>query len=117
LSRIEAGRIDLHRAVVSVDEIVLEVIESLRPMAAAKGLELRAAPSSNPPLAFADRDKLQQVLLNLTENAVKFTPPGGCVTITTRPALPFIEVTVKDTGEGIPPRSWARSSTSSSGPA
>ena len=103
LSRIEAGRIDLHRAVVSVDEIVHEVIESLRPMAAAKGLELRAAPSGNPPFAFADRDKLQQVLLNLTENAVKFTPPGGCVTVTTRPALPFIEVTVKDTGEGIPP--------------
>jgi signal transduction histidine kinase len=125
LSRIEAGRIELHRSTISVSEVLQEVAEGLRPMALAKGLELLVASSPTPLLAFADRDKLHQVLINLTENALKFTPAGGRVSLSARalpsmagdgePTLwgegspeprevdrPWIEVTVEDTGEGIP---------------
>lgn len=84
LSRIEAGRIELHRTAVPVAEIMQEVVESLRPMAAQKGVELSMVPVGFPLLAFADRDKLQQILINLVENAVKFTASGGRVTVTAR---------------------------------
>jgi signal transduction histidine kinase len=133
LSRIEAGRIELHRTTVDLTEIIQEVADSLRPMALEKGLELSLPPSPEPFLVFADRDKLQQILINLTANALKFTPSGGSVNISTRahtsddgppvrrsdgteaPGMPngrpaeppnlrrFVEVSVADTGEGIPP--------------
>ncbi len=118
LSRIEAGRIELHRTVVSLREICHEVVETLRPVAAQNGLELMVAPDASSALAFADRDKLQQVLINLVGNGLKFTPSGGRVTVTAHPsgdppAAPspdspnpdprFLEVAVEDTGPGIPP--------------
>ena len=89
LSRIEAGRIELHRTKVGVAEVIQDVVDSLRPMAVEKGLELSLVPSGTDFFVFADRDKLQQVLINLTGNAVKFTPSGGRITISARlvPAL------------------------------
>jgi signal transduction histidine kinase len=147
LSRIEAGRIELHRTTVDVAEVIQDVLDSLRPMAAEKGLILSVVPSHIPLFVFADRDKLQQVLINLTGNAVKFTPSGGCITLSTQsiaapedqgstsvgapvplrlgdfapppPGSPaallpaasspqqFVEVSVADTGEGIPPEELA----------
>jgi signal transduction histidine kinase len=135
LSRIEAGRIELHRTKMDVAEAIHDVAESLRPMATEKGLDLIVASSPSPLFVSADRDKLQQVLINLAGNAVKFTPHGGAITVSARavaaPAdqqatgheasastlpgsaapLPlgasapqrFVEVSVADTGEGIPP--------------
>ena len=89
LSRIEAGRIELHRTKVGVADVIQDVVDSLRPMAVEKGLELAVVPSASDFFVFADRDKLQQVLINLTGNAVKFTPSGGRITISARlaPAL------------------------------
>jgi signal transduction histidine kinase len=127
LSRIEAGRIELHPSVVSVHDLLHEVVDGLRPMATAKGLELSLALGESPALAFADRDKLQQILINLADNAVKFTPAGGRVTLsarnvnwsrsqvvdssrpidhlTTRPVDEgeVVEVIIEDSGPGIPP--------------
>ena len=104
LSRIEAGRVELRRTPVPVQPIIQEVAENLLPMAAGKGLSLMAVPADAAPLlAFADRDKLQQILINLIENATKFTPTGGCITVSARDAgKQFVEIAVEDTGEGIP---------------
>jgi signal transduction histidine kinase len=134
LSRIEAGRIELYRTKVEVAQVIQDVVDSLRPMAVEKGLNLSVVPSETVFVVFADRDKLQQVLINLTGNAVKFTPSGGAITISMRSvaaaaselpipdntaALPTgspapqrlcapaplqcVEVSVADSGEGIPP--------------
>jgi two-component system sensor histidine kinase/response regulator len=127
LSRIEAGRTELQRSRIAVDEVMQEVLEALRPMAAEKDLTLAAVPPPEPALAFADGDKLHQILLNLAGNAVKFTPAGGRVTLSTRlvdsrdgepvdsslPMRPsthspvdqsirWVETTIQDTGPGIP---------------
>jgi signal transduction histidine kinase len=104
LSRIEAGRVELRRTPVPVQRIIQEVAENLLPMAAGKGLSLVTIPTdATPLLVFADRDKLQQVLINLIENATKFTPTGGCITVSVRNAgEQFVEIAVEDTGEGIP---------------
>lgn len=84
LSRIEAGRVELHPTALSVGDLLQEVAEGMRPMAAQKGVELAVLPPATPSLAFADRDKVQQVLINLVENAVKFTPSGGRIGISAR---------------------------------
>jgi signal transduction histidine kinase len=118
LSRIEAGRVELHPTAISVGDIMQEVAEGLRPMAVQKGVELAVLPPASPGAVFADRDKLQQVLINLVENAVKFTSSGGRVSVTARqgsgaadqsvsggltPEPHFLEFSVEDTGQGIPP--------------
>ncbi len=124
LSRIEAGRVELRPAAVRVDELIREVLDGLHALALGNEVELAAPPGDQPALAYADRDKLAQVLINLTENAIKFTPPGGRVTVTTRKlggeearkllsvqasqpssilAGELLEIVVADTGEGIPP--------------
>jgi signal transduction histidine kinase len=117
LSRIEAGRIELRPTMVSVSEILQEVAEGLRPMAAQKAVELAVAPTGSLAPAFADRDKLQQVLINLVGNAVKFTPSGGRVSLIARQGSAAgdqgVEIAVEDTGEGFHPKSSQPSSTSS----
>ncbi len=84
LSRIEAGRIELHLTAVDLADVIQDVVDSLRPMAAEKGLELSVVASPTAFVVHADRDKLQQVLINLAGNAVKFTPSGGAITISTQ---------------------------------
>jgi signal transduction histidine kinase len=104
LSRIEAGRVELHPAPVPLAELFRELAEGLRPMAAAKALRLEITPGPTPLRALADRDKLHQVLTNLVGNAVKFTPEGGRIRLGARPApAGQVEVSVEDSGEGIPP--------------
>ena len=130
LSRIEAGRIELHRTNVGVLELIQEVVESLRPMASEKGVDFVVSPIASPLVVFADRDRVQQVLINLTGNAVKFTPNGGRITLsahaapslsvstganapgqgpatTVEPVQRDVEISVEDTGEGIPPEELA----------
>jgi two-component system phosphate regulon sensor histidine kinase PhoR len=64
------------------------------------------------PLLIGDGDRLQQVLINLADNAVKYTPPGGTVTIAAQSlpngGAPVVEVTVTDTGSGIPAQELPR---------
>ena len=94
LSRIEAGRVDLRPTALSVGDLLQEVAEGMRPMAAQKGVELAVLPPAPPALAFADRDKIQQVMINLVANAVKFTPPGGWVGVSAR--------TLSSNTQGVP---------------
>jgi signal transduction histidine kinase len=74
----------------------------MRPVAADKGVELLSACSLEPLTAKADPDQLDRMLMNLTSNAVKFTPTGGSVTLRAARKDGDVELIVRDTGIGIP---------------
>jgi two-component system sensor histidine kinase BarA len=103
LARIEAGQMVFYLERLCAREIAAEVLEMLQPLAVEKGIELSLEGSTTGAMVRADRDRLHQVLLNLTHNAIKFTPPGGavCVRVEEQPAQE-VAITVEDTGVGIP---------------
>jgi signal transduction histidine kinase len=104
LSRIEAGRMDLHLSSVSVPELVSDVVESLQPVAREKGITIRQQQETSLPFLQGDWDKLHQVLTNLLHNAIKFTPPNGQVLVALENRNDeWMELCVADTGRGIPP--------------
>jgi signal transduction histidine kinase len=104
LSRIEAGKIDLKPAQLSLVTLAREVTEIMRPMAAEKLISLEVASLDAPVSAWVDRDKIIQVLMNLIGNAVKFTPPDGKVTVAIeKNGNGWVQVSVADTGPGILP--------------
>jgi signal transduction histidine kinase/DNA-binding response OmpR family regulator len=108
-SKIEAGRMDLEAAPFEIREVVESVVELVGPPAARKGIEVAAESSPDtPPIAIGDGSRLRQILLNLLNNAVKFTDQGEVVVsvapvATERPGRHRFHVAVRDTGIGIPP--------------
>jgi PAS domain S-box-containing protein len=102
LSRIESGKMDLHCEPVSVAEVMAEVVESLRPAAAQKKLSLEIHCDDSAFTFSCDRKKLFQVLLNLANNAVKFTEHGR-VKIAVQPSDGWVRFSIEDTGIGIKP--------------
>lgn len=101
LSRLDAGVLVLSRRSTHVGELIHVVVERLRPQAESKGLEIATdIPDPLPPVDI-DPDRVQQVLLNLTGNAIQYTPPPGRITISARPHRPWVQVDVADTGVGI----------------
>ncbi len=113
LSDLELGRTELQRASVPLASAVGAAIDVLQDKAARGQVSIRAElPPQLPPLD-ADPDRLEQVLVNLIDNAVKYTPAGGSVTISAQPpaaapAAQFVEVCIADTGIGIPKRDIPR---------
>jgi len=103
LSTIEAGKIDLRPANLPLVTLVKEAAESLKPVAAEKLINLTVMSADPGIIAWADRDKVVQVLMNLIGNALKFTPTGGKVTIAvTKNSAAWMQISVTDTGPGIP---------------
>lgn len=102
LSRIEAGRLDYQFEEVPPRDLLVDVLETLQPQAIAAGIDLALAAPDDLSRVVADSKRLVQVLTNLVGNALKFTPGGGRVTLECRAAGPWIELSVADTGPGIP---------------
>jgi signal transduction histidine kinase len=102
LSRIEAGKVDLEREPFNFVEVIDEVIQNLTPMAAQKNIQLATELSDQVIQMVGDRKRCFQVLLNLANNAVKFTERGE-VKITARTEGDQLRVCVADTGIGIKP--------------
>jgi PAS domain S-box-containing protein len=102
LSRIMTGkiRLDLHQ--VSMLGIVEAAVDSARPAAEAKDIRLKAILGSSQDVVSADSGRLQQVVWNLLTNAIKFTPKGGQVQVLLQRVNSHIELSVSDTGIGIP---------------
>lgn len=103
MAKIEAGRIFLNRAFLTVAPIIEHVISTVKPLAQSKGIELVTEIDSAAPSTFADEDKVIQVLLNLVGNALKFTPAKGKVSVHVKEVDGELQLTVKDTGIGITP--------------
>jgi two-component system phosphate regulon sensor histidine kinase PhoR len=109
LSNIELGKVTLRRESVRVAEVVASVLAIIGPRAAQTRVAVTANILAALPAVSADRDRLVQVLINLVDNAVKYTPEGGSVTVTAHDVGDgTIEVAVADTGIGIPPADLPR---------
>lgn len=110
ISRIEAGIVKIDRTEVDFTKTVKAAIEVMQPQAALKNTTIHFKPPPIACTAMADADMMQQVMLNLISNAVKYTPEGGRVTVTAEndDATGSVMVSVADTGLGIPPDALPR---------
>ena len=102
LSRIESGQVLLVRKPVQPLQLLNSAADRMKMQADRAGLDLQVQCADNLPLINADLPRLEQVLVNLIHNAVKFTPPGGEVTLTATQEGAYIRLAVLDTGPGIP---------------
>ena len=101
VSRIISGKLQLTLGTLSPSKIVEVAVESVRPTAAARGIQLVSRVSDSLPPVSGDVDRLQQVLWNLLANALKFTDAGGAVSVEAEQAESQIEIRVIDDGRGI----------------
>jgi signal transduction histidine kinase len=125
LSKIEAGKMEIHPEAVSLVEMIEGVLGTVKPLATKKQVSVKSVLAANLPPAWADPPRLKQILYNLLSNAIKFTPASGHVTVkartvelstsqvvdSSRPidsARGWLEVSVSDTGIGIPAKDLER---------
>lgn len=104
LARMEAGRMEVRTAPLRLSEVVGPLVKRMEPRARRKGLSLRMdmGQAAEVPVE-ADRQKVERVLCNILDNALKFTPPGGEVSVRVGwEAAAGVVVAVRDTGPGIP---------------
>ncbi len=107
-SRLESGELRLRLSEVPPAELVATVEQRLAPLAERNGLELRDELPSDFPTIHADPVRLEQVFTNLIENAIKFTPSGGSITVGGEDRGEEVLFWVRDTGIGIPPEEQGR---------
>jgi signal transduction histidine kinase len=108
LSRLESGRLSLNVETHSVKKIVAGVKNRLTIMAGEKSITLHTDVQRALPGVLVDAMAIEQVLMNLVHNAIKFTPSGGTVTLRARLSHPGVEIEVVDTGVGMEPSEAAR---------
>lgn len=101
-SRSEAGQMSYDMSRVSLHEVVERATPMMAPQATLKGIAVRHGPCMPGVEAWADQQKVEQIVLNLLSNAVKFTPGGGTVTVSCGLGDDQGTITVSDTGPGIP---------------
>jgi two-component system, OmpR family, phosphate regulon sensor histidine kinase PhoR len=101
LARLESGRAVLKPEVCDPADLLSRAVERLRAQVERAGLVLRVEAPSDLPLVRVDRGRIEQVLINLVHNAVKFTPEGGEIVATAKSADGMLRVSVRDTGVGI----------------
>ncbi|MES2960181.1 MAG: PAS domain S-box protein [Pseudomonadota bacterium] len=103
LSKVLSGKIRLDLQQISLSDVVKAAIDSAMPAADAKDIRLKQLLDPTPVTVTADTGRLQQVVWNLLTNAIKFTPKGGQVQVLLQRVNSHIELSVSDTGIGIPP--------------
>jgi two-component system phosphate regulon sensor histidine kinase PhoR len=107
LGRIEAG-LGLKREEVEIKEIIGDVVKTYRPQAVTKQIALMADQVQDIPEVFVDSTLLRQAITNLVDNAIRFTPSGGRISISAIQEEGALLVRVEDTGAGISPTDQAR---------
>jgi signal transduction histidine kinase len=110
LSLAEAGHLRLHREALDLDNLIASEQQALAVNAEQHKVSLRADVSSDLPPVLVDPHRVRQILRNLLTNALRYTPAGGCITVTARRSevpeggdVDFVTVCVVDTGIGIAP--------------
>lgn len=111
LAQADSGALQLQWAPVEMDTLLLEIYRQTKRVA-----ELRKGPGAldvrlgheDQALVWGDRERLRQLLLNLTDNAIKYTPEGGTITLSLTNEEGWVRITVRDTGIGIQPSNQGR---------
>ncbi|MEA3136015.1 MAG: two-component system, NarL family, sensor histidine kinase BarA [Thermoplasmata archaeon] len=107
VARSDAGRLGLQPAPVDMRRIVAEAVDSFAPSARQKGIALESAGGGRVPMV-ADAQRVSQVLLNLLNNALKFTPAGGRIAVSLLDEGDDVRIAVRDSGLGLSPQDQAR---------
>ncbi len=102
LSRAEAGQLRVEPRPIVITEVIERVVAQFQTQVVSQGLTLELRLSSALPRVLADPDRVEQILINLTANAVQYTPAGGIIAVFARPHDLFVHIGVVDTGIGIP---------------
>jgi PAS domain S-box-containing protein len=103
MTRSDLGQFEIKQQKVQFSSLARQVVDGMRPQAFKASVELRQDVSLDAPLLYVDPQRLKQVLNNLVANAIKFTPPGGMITVSAHQHDELFEmISVADTGYGIP---------------
>jgi PAS domain S-box-containing protein len=103
VSRITRGKIELRKETVEITTLVRRTVEAVESQAKAKGVGLHLSAPAEPAFVEADPTRLDQVMINLLNNALKFTPSGGLIEVDVRLQSDGLRIAVRDTGIGIEP--------------
>ncbi len=102
LAKIESGQFPLRLSAVSVHSVLASVEAMIDPQIRAKQLRMEVLPCEESVFMHGDEERVQQIVLNLLSNSVKFTQAGGVVKVMARPREEVVDIQVQDTGVGIP---------------
>lgn len=100
-SRLEQGKNEIKKAPVDINRLLLETVFANEKRLEEKEINLELKLDESNPLAFADKDSIKRVLINLIDNAIKFTPPEGKILLATLHKDKKVYVSIKNSGEGI----------------
>ena len=105
VARVVSGKLQLEKSDVRIGDVVSYSIDEAKPASADRGIDiqLHSENGSEGRTVLGDRVRLRQIVGNLLTNSIKFTPPGGRIDVTLRSENGFVDVEVRDTGEGISP--------------
>jgi len=103
MARIERGKMEIKKESLGIFPIVSETVELMKPQADEKNIEIAMNIPDNLPLVLIDGDRTRQIITNLLSNSIKFTPEKGKISINIRDDKKYLEVSLSDTGIGIPP--------------
>lgn len=99
--RLEEGRVELDRHTLRLDSLLGGVVDAMSHLAEARGIEFHKRMAPSPVWIRGDRGALEKVFFNVLSNAIKFTNPGGCVTVSSQVNGDSMKVTIEDTGIGM----------------
>jgi signal transduction histidine kinase len=103
MTSLESGRVQLDLAPLDLHSLIDETLAVIGPECEQAGITLENRISPDTPLVLADSDRITQVLLNLLDNARRYTPRGGRIAVEAKPAGNMLSISVSDTGQGINP--------------
>lgn len=102
LAKLKAGQVEIRSKPISVKDVAEDVMALMQPLLEKKSINFSVDVPVNVPEFNADEDKVRQVIQNLISNALKFTPSGGKIRIFARNQSDFVQISVEDSGVGIP---------------
>jgi two-component system phosphate regulon sensor histidine kinase PhoR len=108
LARLESGRVRLKLEPIDAEAAIRRVLQRLAPQTERAHLAVDFEAEPHMPSFIGDRDRVDQVLLNLVHNAIKFTPSGGTISLSAKQDGEFIEFQVRDSGVGVDPEDMPR---------